>query len=106
MHSGLNHPIVVRLPGARFDIDRPGLFWPARALALQGWQVWTAVWNMPMDQPAEERQELVDSAVDHFVDQVGGLPHLVVGKSVGTLAAGWVADHSVSGSGQPSTCAC
>jgi hypothetical protein len=50
---------------------------------------------MPMDQPLAERQALVDMPVADFVKQIGGLPQLVLAKSVGTLAAGWVADHSV-----------
>jgi hypothetical protein len=48
-----------------------------------------------MDQPLIERQWLVDSAVDDFIRQAGGLPQLVLAKSVGTLAAGWVADHRI-----------
>ena len=48
-----------------------------------------------MNQPLTERQALVDEAVEDFVNQAGEPPHLVLAKSVGTLAAGWVADHSV-----------
>ncbi len=86
---------VLVLPGARYGIERPGLAWPARALTLRGWQVWTAEWSMPMDQPSAERQPLVDAAVADFVQQNDALPQLVLAKSVGTLAAGWVADHSI-----------
>lgn len=86
---------VLVLPGARYGVDRPGLAWPARALDLSGWQVWAATWTMPMDQPLAERQPLVDAALEDFVKRTGDLPQLVLAKSVGTLAAGWVADHSV-----------
>lgn len=83
---------VLILPGGRYGVERPGLAWPARALALHGWQVWAAAWNMPIGQPAEA---LVDRAVDDFTAQSGDLPRLVLAKSAGTLAAGWVADHSI-----------
>ncbi len=62
---------------------------------MQGWQVWCAVWEMPMAQPRAHAQAVVDRAIRSFVDQVGGEPELVLAKSVGTLAAGWVADHEV-----------
>lgn len=32
---------------------------------------------------------------ESFAQRAGGLPHLVLAKSMGTLAAGWVADHDV-----------
>lgn len=86
---------VLVLPGGRYGIDRPGLMWPARALTLHGWEVWAANWHMPMDQPVPERKALVLGSVEEFVSRTGGPPHLVVAKSVGTYAAGWVADHDV-----------
>ena len=88
-------PTVLVLPGARYDAHRPGLSWPVRALALGGWRVWVASWDMPMGQPDDERRAVVCGALDRFVQLTGGVPDLVLSKSVGTFAAGWVADHEV-----------
>lgn len=68
------HRVLV-LPGSRNGAQVPGLRWPLRARA--------------------ERQAIVDRAIGRFVDHVGGNPELVLAKSLGTLAAGWVADNSV-----------
>jgi hypothetical protein len=86
---------VLVLPGARYSVREPGLSWPARALALAGWHVWVASWDMPMSQPRDERQGVVHAALDLFVQLAAGVPDLVLSKSVGTLAAGWVADRGV-----------
>lgn len=86
---------VLVLPGARYSAQRPGLAWPLRALVLQRWQVWCAAWEIPRDRARAECQAVVDSALSRFLDQAEGIPQLVLAKSVGTLAAGWVADHSV-----------
>jgi hypothetical protein len=86
---------VLVLPGARYSAREPGLSWPTRALALGGWHVWVASWDMPMSQPRDERQAVVDAALDLFVQLADAVPDLVLSKSVGTLAAGWVADHDV-----------
>jgi hypothetical protein len=88
------HRVLV-LPGARYSSRRPGLAWPLRALALQGWQVWCAAWEIPRTQPREQCRATVDRAISSFLEQAGRNPELVLAKSVGTLAAGWVADHHV-----------
>lgn len=73
-----------------------GLHLPMRALALQGRQVWTATWSgVDGLGNIKEVQALVVRACEDFVHQVGRLPQLVLAKSMGTLAAGWVADHGV-----------
>lgn len=93
--AGDGSPSVLVLPGARYGARMPGLAWPIRALELGGWRVSCAAWDMPMGQPDDERRGLVQAALDRFVDRSGAVPDLVLAKSVGTFAAGWVADHDV-----------
>jgi hypothetical protein len=88
-------PTVLVLPGARYGAHLPGLSWPIRALEQGGWRVWVASWDMATGLPADERRRVVRAAIDRFVRLAGGVPDLVLSKSVGTLAAGWVADHDV-----------
>jgi len=86
---------VLVLPGARYGAQLPGLHWPLRALALQGWQVWAASWDLSAIPGRAERRVIVETAIDLAIDEMAGDPHLIVAKSAGTLAAGWAADHSV-----------
>ena len=88
------HRVLV-LPGSRYSAQLPGLAWPMRALALQGWEVWCAVWDLSGVPGRDEARAVVERAIDRFIDQAGSAPQLVIAKSVGTLAAGWVADHGV-----------
>lgn len=84
------------LPGKGYTVQLPGLHLPMRTLALQGWQPWTATWSGIDDvHGVGGFMALAVQACEDFVHQVGGLPDLVLAKSIGTLAAGWVADHAV-----------
>jgi hypothetical protein len=86
---------VLALPGSRYSAQLPGLAWPMRALALKGWQVWCAAWDLSRAQGRDDSRAIVEAAIARFTDQAGTVPELIVAKSIGTLAAGWVADHSV-----------
>lgn len=88
--------LALVLPGRGYTVQLPGLHLPLRALALQGWQVWTATWSGVGEVgDTETVRDLVVHACERFVQQVGRVPDLVLAKSMGTLAAGWVADHAV-----------
>jgi hypothetical protein len=86
---------VLVLPGSRYSVDLPGLQLPIRALALAGWQIWAASWDVreARDRTAVER--MVVGAAVQFLARVGSAPQLVLAKSLGTMGAGWVADHGV-----------
>ena len=81
---------AVVLPGRAYPVELPGLWTPMRALALAGWDVWHATWG-PADVPPERARAVVESAVERMGDGA----RLVVGKSLGSMAAGWAADEGV-----------
>lgn len=78
------------LPGAAYPVEMPGLWVAMRALALAGWEVNHATWDMS-DVP--ERADRI-AMVEEAVGAVQGV-RLVLGKSVGSLASGWAAAHDV-----------
>jgi len=86
---------VLVLPGGGYPVQLPGLFLPMRALALAGWQVWAASWHVTGFKERSAAEEVVTHAADQFVTEVGAQPQLVLAKSLGTMAAGWVADRSI-----------
>lgn len=87
---------VLVLPGKGYTAQLPGIHLPLRVLALQGWQVWTATWHgVEKLDDVEGVEDLVVSACENLVRQARTLPQLVLAKSLGTMAAGWVADHDV-----------
>ncbi|WP_256838946.1 hypothetical protein [Ornithinimicrobium faecis] len=87
---------VLVLPGRGYTVQLPGLHLPVRTLALHGWKAWIANWvGVDNLSDIEEVRALVVRACEDFVHQTGKVPDLVLAKSMGTLAAGWVADHAV-----------
>jgi hypothetical protein len=62
---------------------------------LDGWQIWAASWDVREAKDRSAVEAVVVGAAQQFVAQVGSNPQLVLAKSLGTLAAGWVADHHV-----------
>ncbi|USQ80029.1 hypothetical protein NF556_20990 [Ornithinimicrobium faecis] len=95
-HENAPNRHVLVLPGRGYTVQLPGLHLPMRTLALQGWQVWTATWSgIDGLGDLEAVEALVVRACETFEQRMGRLPHLVLAKSMGTLAAGWVADHDL-----------
>lgn len=86
---------VLVLPGGGYPVELLGLFLPMRALALAGWQVWAASWHVTGLTERDAAEEVVTRAADLFVTEVDAQPQLVLAKSLGTMAAGWVADRSI-----------
>lgn len=82
---------VLVLPGARYPVEMPGLWAPMRALALAGWEVHHATWDLG---GASDDTSLTTAW--RACDELDGI-RLVLGKSVGSLAAGWAFDHDVPG---------
>lgn len=97
--------VCLIIPGQGYSASMPLLFWPATALAEQGWAVFALEWDLP---PAEvqELEGLVEAAVCRArkesssavsADAASGLPLLVVAKSLGTRLAPWACRHRVPG---------
>lgn len=82
---------ALMLPGRAYSCQMSLLFWTTRALQAQGWRVVQAAWD-PDDLP----DDLVSfvTAVAQRLDDAGPSerPVLIVGKSLGTLAAPWAAE--------------
>lgn len=86
---------VLVLPGSGYSVDLPGLQLPMRALALAGWQIWATSWDVRQVRDRAAAEAVVVGAAEQFVTHVGSTPRLLLAKSMGTMAAGWVADHDV-----------
>lgn len=89
------HRCVLALPGAGYPTSMPGIHVPLRALALAGWTVLDAQWDM-RDAEADEQLSVIDEAL-HELDVLSSAAahRLVLAKSIGTLAAAWAADHEI-----------
>lgn len=87
---------VLVLPGANFPVELPPLALPMRALALDGWTVWCASWDLA-NLNTEDRQAAISEAMARLDMSTASAPHrLVLAKSLGTYAAAaWAADHNV-----------
>lgn len=86
---------VLVLPGRAYPVDLPGLALPMRALALDGWTIWHAVWELD-DLEEEGRRKVVIRAVAELDElTASSSQRLVLGKSLGTYAAAWAADKEV-----------
>lgn len=78
------------LPGANYPVELPGLFHAMRALALAGWRLQVARWDMSRA-TAEQAQAMVEQACR--LQERDGVPELLLAKSIGTHGAGWAAEH-------------
>lgn len=90
--------VALIIPGAGYSPARPLLHF-ARAVLLQhGWTVQELWWQIPEDfrqLSAEERATWVEGQVGAAVDAEDGACRLLVGKSLGSLAAGFAADRQI-----------
>jgi len=88
---------VLVLPGARYSITEPGLFWPCTALINLGWRAVVVRWEWTeaaADDPERFLEAVVNQAETHFDP---GLETIVMAKSIGSLAARWAADKQMRG---------
>lgn len=78
------------LPGGNYTVDHPLLFWTCQVLAAGGWQVNTVRWTVPEVTSWADRIAFVEAGADAALAAAPAAETtLVVGKSLGSLAAGW-----------------
>jgi len=86
-------PWAIVIPGMGYTAAYPLLFWASTALVQDGWRVLTVQWDtagIDLPQGLDAGAALVEEAWEAAREQVPGgrAPDLLVGKSLGTLAAG------------------
>lgn len=88
---------VVLPGGSGYTVDHPLLWWVSQVLAESGWRVATVRWEV--DQAARaDPATFVARAAQQALDVTGPADRtLVVGKSFGTWAAPWAAEHGWPG---------
>ncbi|WP_427921186.1 alpha/beta hydrolase [Streptomyces sp. cg40] len=99
-HDGAPDRVAVVVPGVGYTPAMPLLHF-ARAVLLQhGWTVQELWWRIPDDFSrfgVEERIAWVEAEVARAVDAEAGACRLVVGKSLGSLGCGVVAERGIAG---------
>jgi hypothetical protein len=90
-------PVAVLLPGVKYTVDAPLLYWCATLLAERGWHVQAVDWTVD-DAALSHPLAFVERAV---TDAFGASPHghrrLVVAKSFGSYALPWARREGVDG---------
>ncbi|MDV9177757.1 alpha/beta hydrolase [Streptomyces sp. W16] len=98
-HDGAPDRVAVVVPGVGYTPAMPLLHF-ARAVLLQhGWTVQELWWRIPDDFSrftVEERIAWVEAEVTRAVDAEAGACRLVVGKSLGSLGCGVVAERGIA----------
>lgn len=96
---------VLVMPGIGYTVDRPLLYWSARALSWAGWRVDRLDLDLPetIDFPSTVR--LMERAIDAWLEETGKgtatdppyrrIPHLVIAKSLSTLTYPHLADRGI-----------
>ncbi len=75
------------LPGGRYTVDQPLLFWACHVLVQAGWRVVTMRWTWV---ESEEPRSFVEAGAEQLDREARPAPTtLVVAKSLGSYAAGW-----------------
>ncbi|TDC80191.1 alpha/beta hydrolase [Streptomyces hainanensis] len=91
--------VALVIPGMGYTPARPLLHFARAVLLHHGWTVQELWWQVPdglSRWPAGERIAWVERQVNEAVDAEGGACRLLVGKSLGTLAAGVAADRRIA----------
>lgn len=91
--AGSGAPWAVVVPGMGCTATHPLLFWASTALVQDGWRVLTVQWDttgIELPQDLDAGAALVEDAWSAARAHIPGgrAPDLLVGKSLGTLAAG------------------
>ncbi len=89
-------PSALLLPGANYTAQAPLLYWSAAVLLASGWRVSAAEWE-ESDREFGNPQEVIDRAFQLSEDQTSAEVHLVVAKSLGTLALPRCIDERIAG---------
>ncbi|MFC7624659.1 hypothetical protein [Microlunatus sp. GCM10028923] len=85
------------LPGGRYQVDAPILYWACQVAAAAGWQVTTMRWQAE-DVTAETRVDFVEQAAELLDATAPPAPRTtVIAKSLGTLAAPWATRKGYAG---------
>ncbi|GAA1393110.1 hypothetical protein [Luteococcus peritonei] len=81
------------LPGMNYPVDGAGIMLPVRALAEQGWEVFAVAWDLAdvREDPQALRQAVEQAAEQAHQAAGGATTMMLLGKSVASLATGWVA---------------
>ncbi|WP_329380070.1 alpha/beta hydrolase [Streptomyces sp. NBC_01351] len=90
--------VAVIVPGVGYSPAHPLLDYARLVLLQHGWTVQQLWWRIPGEFrgfTAAERSEWVEAQVAAAVDAEGGSCRLLVGKSLGSLAAGFAADRNL-----------
>jgi len=88
---------VLVLPGARYSITEPGLFWPCTALIGLGWRAVVVRWEWT-EVAADDPERFLEAAVDQAEERFDpALETIVMAKSIGSLAARWAARQQMRG---------
>ncbi|NOJ61136.1 hypothetical protein [Arthrobacter sp. 260] len=80
-------PAALVLPGARYTVHAPLLYWPILALIESGWDVWCIDWHSGIE--TVDRQDIagfMKSALARAEELMPAQPELVIAKSLGTYA--------------------
>ncbi|MFD9687721.1 alpha/beta hydrolase [Kitasatospora sp. NPDC059088] len=90
--------VALVVPGVGYSPARPLLHFASSVLARHGWTVQELWWRIPeafAEFTTEQRIAWVERQVGAAVDAEGGACRLLVGKSLGSLAAGLAADRAL-----------
>lgn len=90
---------AILAPGGNYGADGPLLMFARLAVQRRGGQVHPVVWDIPEDSDSSEQRRRVvsqvESAVEEMMAATGAAP-VVIGKSLGSLAAPVVADRGLA----------
>lgn len=89
-------PMAILLPGGRYSVQAPLLYWCAELLVQRGWRVVAVTWPPEMLSAADAGSH-VEAEVDRVITEVGMTPDLIVAKSLGSYALPWAIRHDVRG---------
>lgn len=90
-------PVAVLVPGSRYGVQAPLLYWCAHMLVQHGWHVKTVEW-VPGTEPGENPQSFVETAVSGAFAAMPHAPNrLIVAKSLGTYALPWAQRNGIPG---------
>lgn len=88
------------LPGARYPVERPLLSYPRAAIHRRGGMTHDVSWAVPEFRDSEDERAWVVARVRDAVAAAeaatGGVPPLVIAKSIGSLAAPVVRDRQLA----------
>ena len=85
--------IAVLAPGANYPAAAPLLFYARLAVERRGGEVRPITWRLP--QKFDDTQHRIDVVRGQVAEAVGDDNPLVIGKSLGSLSAGFVAEHAL-----------